>query len=142
MRSIRDSARAESTSRRTDEGRVSDARARAGTAGAALTSKLRSLGMSSLLRQEIGFFDHEENSATQMTGFLAEKARDTAEIRPRYGGDALEMRSRCARGAADIACPRVNRASTWPQVSLVKSLTTDKLDLLAQVACCSCGRCC
>ena len=47
--------------------------------------------MSALLRQEIGFFDHEENSATQMTGFLAEK------------------------------------------VSLVKSLTTDKLDLLAQL---------
>jgi len=44
-----------------------------GTAGSALTSKLRGKGISALLRQEIGFFDADENSATELTAFLAEK---------------------------------------------------------------------
>jgi len=44
-----------------------------GIAGSALTAKLRAQGMSSLLRQEMGWFDEEENSAAELTAFLAEK---------------------------------------------------------------------
>lgn len=44
-----------------------------GLAGSSLTAKLRSRGIASLMRQEIGFFDLEENSATELTSFLAEK---------------------------------------------------------------------
>ena len=62
-----------------------------GTAGSALTSKLRGKGISALLRQEIGFFDADENSATELTAFLAEK------------------------------------------VSKVKTITTEQLDLVAQL---------
>eukprot|EP00930_Biecheleria_cincta_P036948 TRINITY_DN25328_c0_g1_i1.p1 TRINITY_DN25328_c0_g1~~TRINITY_DN25328_c0_g1_i1.p1 ORF type:complete len:1416 (+),score=259.33 TRINITY_DN25328_c0_g1_i1:58-4248(+) len=44
-----------------------------GLAGSSLTAKLRSRGIASLMRQEMGFFDLEENSATELTSFLAEK---------------------------------------------------------------------
>merc|ERR1719399_1093878 len=44
-----------------------------GKAGSALTAKLRALGMDALLRQEMSFYDAEENTATELTGFLAEK---------------------------------------------------------------------
>ena len=44
-----------------------------GLAGSALTAKLRSRGMAALMRQEMAFFDHDENSAPEMTAFLAEK---------------------------------------------------------------------
>jgi hypothetical protein len=44
-----------------------------GMAGSALTAKLRADGMTALMRQEIGFFDVEENSAPNLTTFLSEK---------------------------------------------------------------------
>ncbi|CAK0894350.1 unnamed protein product [Prorocentrum cordatum] len=44
-----------------------------GMAGSSLTAKLRSRGIAAFMRQEIGFFDLEENSATELTAFLAEK---------------------------------------------------------------------
>jgi len=44
-----------------------------GLAGSALTAKLRVRGMKALLRQEMGWFDEEENSASELTAFLAEK---------------------------------------------------------------------
>merc|ERR1719399_503876 len=44
-----------------------------GLAGSSLTMKLRSRGIASLMRQEMGFFDEEANSATELTAFLAEK---------------------------------------------------------------------
>ena len=44
-----------------------------GVAGSSLTAKLRALGIASLMRQEMGFFDREENSAAELTAFLAEK---------------------------------------------------------------------
>ena len=44
-----------------------------GIAGAALTEKLRSMGMASLLRQDLSFFNEAGNSASELTGFLAEK---------------------------------------------------------------------
>ena len=44
-----------------------------GSAGAALTARLRSAGMSALVRQDIGYFDEDSNSAGELTSFLAEK---------------------------------------------------------------------
>merc|ERR1719230_2469200 len=44
-----------------------------GLAGSSLTAKLRSRGIAAFMRQEIGFFDLEENSATELTAFLSEK---------------------------------------------------------------------
>jgi len=44
-----------------------------GFASSALTAKLRSRGIAAFMRQEIGFFDVEENSAAELTAFLAEK---------------------------------------------------------------------
>lgn len=44
-----------------------------GIAGSALTAKLRADGMTALMRQEIGFFDVDENSAPNLTTFLSEK---------------------------------------------------------------------
>ena len=44
-----------------------------GISGAALTAKLRAQGMSSLLRQDIAYFDKEENSPANLTSFLSEK---------------------------------------------------------------------
>merc|ERR1719421_239571 len=55
-----------------------------GLAGSSLTAKLRSRGIAAFMRQEIGFFDLEENTATELTAFLAEKVDKvkiiTAEI--------------------------------------------------------------
>jgi len=62
-----------------------------GLAGSSLTAKLRAKGMSSLLRQEMGWFDEDVNSAAELTAFLAEK------------------------------------------VDKVKSITTEQLDLVAQL---------
>ena len=44
-----------------------------GLAGSALTRMLRANGLSSMMRQEMGFFDQEENTAAELTAFLAEK---------------------------------------------------------------------
>ena len=44
-----------------------------GFAGSALTGKLRSHGFFSLMRQEMGYFDQEANTAAELTAFLAEK---------------------------------------------------------------------
>ena len=44
-----------------------------GTAGAILTRRLRSESMHALLRQHIGYFDAESNSAGQLVAFLGEK---------------------------------------------------------------------
>jgi len=44
-----------------------------GEAGASLTAKLRQRGFGALLRQDIGFFDVEANSASELTAFLADK---------------------------------------------------------------------
>ena len=44
-----------------------------GVVGSALTSKLRALGMRKLMRQEIGFFDIDTNTASELTAFLEEK---------------------------------------------------------------------
>ena len=42
-------------------------------AGAKLTQKLRRDSMNALLRQHVGFFDNEKNSAGQLVAFLGEK---------------------------------------------------------------------
>jgi len=42
-------------------------------ASASLTSKLRRRGIAALLRQDMAFFDQEENSPTELTAFLADK---------------------------------------------------------------------
>ena len=44
-----------------------------GSAGAALTVKLRALSFGSFVKQDIGFFDIDTNSAAELTAFLAEK---------------------------------------------------------------------
>ena len=44
-----------------------------GATGAVLTQRLRSWSMRALLRQHIGYFDREENSAGQLVAFLSEK---------------------------------------------------------------------
>jgi len=44
-----------------------------GLAGSSLTAKLRAQGMGALVRQDMGFFDIESNSAMELTAFLAEK---------------------------------------------------------------------
>jgi len=44
-----------------------------GLAGSSLTGKLRAGAISALMRQDMGFFDMDENSAPELTAFLAEK---------------------------------------------------------------------
>jgi len=44
-----------------------------GKAAAHLTKNLRSVSFAKLIKQEVGFFDFEENSAGELTAFLAEK---------------------------------------------------------------------
>ena len=44
-----------------------------GVAGSALTAKLRSQGLSSMMRQEVGYYDQEANTAAELTAFLAER---------------------------------------------------------------------
>jgi len=44
-----------------------------GLAGSSLTAKLRATGLASMMRQEIGYFDEDGNTAAEMVAFLAEK---------------------------------------------------------------------
>ena len=44
-----------------------------GLAAARLTARLRRHAFDALLRQDMGFFDAEDNSAGELTSFLAEK---------------------------------------------------------------------
>jgi len=44
-----------------------------GLASSSLTAKLRQRGIATFLRQEMAFFDQEENSASELSSFLAEK---------------------------------------------------------------------
>jgi hypothetical protein len=46
-----------------------------GTAGEHLTRNLRHAMMKKLMTMDVGYFDHSENSAGELTMFLAEKAR-------------------------------------------------------------------
>ena len=49
-------------------------------AGSALTARLRADAMAALMRQEIGFFDVDENSAPNLTTFLSEKVEKVQTI--------------------------------------------------------------
>ena len=44
-----------------------------GVSAARLTRALRTYGMRGLVRQDVGYFDFEENSAGEITTFLAQK---------------------------------------------------------------------
>ena len=77
-------------------------------AGTALTAKLRSRGVSALMRQEMAFFDLEENSATELTTFLAEKVDKVKTIT----AEQLDLFAQLAGGVISFLYV-VARYSDW-----------------------------
>jgi len=55
-----------------------------GLAGSSLIERLRARGMKAMLRQDIGYFDMDGNSATELTAFLSEKVDKVMALTTEY----------------------------------------------------------
>ena len=94
-----------------------------GIAGSSLTAKLRSRGLNSIFRQEMGYFDQPENSAAELTAFLSEKTAKVKTITT-----FLHLRS----PSPIFSHPR-SPSLTFSGASQVKTITTEQFDLIAQI---------
>eukprot|EP01117_Protostelium_nocturnum_P020873 TRINITY_DN965_c0_g1_i1.p1 TRINITY_DN965_c0_g1~~TRINITY_DN965_c0_g1_i1.p1 ORF type:complete len:1273 (-),score=506.95 TRINITY_DN965_c0_g1_i1:247-4065(-) len=61
------------------------------TAGARLAKKIRAKTFSKLMRQEVGFFDKEENSTGALTSALATDAGGVGDVVTKVWGDFVEL---------------------------------------------------
>ena len=72
-------------------------------AGEGLTSRLRSRAFKAILRQEIGWFDHDRNSSGALTTRLANDAAQVQGVRRYLTSHGLNLaRALCSRGSTYI----------------------------------------